>query len=643
MSEIVISNIYKSFGANEVLKGVTFEVNKGNVYGIVGKNGCGKSTLFQIMAGLLKEDTGDVFMRAGTKLGYLEQLPRMDASITVKEVLQQAFSHLKELEDHIAMVEAQLAETTGAESQEELLNRYASLQLRYETAGGHSTTERMKKVTQGLKINDDMQESFFQTLSGGEKTRVLLGKLLLSETDILLLDEPTNHLDIASIEWLERFIRSYQGTVLIISHDRYFLDSVADSMVEIKNGKATTYKGNYSAYQLARNQNLEKQKELYERQQKEIKRLADRARQLHDWANNEKTHRKAFAIEKRIEHMEKIDRPDAEKNLKISVKSQQFRGKELLMVRNLSFGYTAEKKIFQGANLGIYQDSNIAVLGPNGCGKTTFLRLILQELTPEEGQIYFGPSVSYAYLPQNVVFDYPNRTILEQTQRELDMTMGEARNLLARYQFTGEDVLKEISVLSGGEKSRLRLCLLLQKKINLFILDEPTNHLDIASREALEEMLEEFEGVLLFVSHDRYFIRKFAQQIVDMEQGKLLLYQEDYDTYRERKVLAAEQAKAVEKEAKETAVQAQNTLSKEELAQQEEARRKEKRAKDPWRIQKVAEIEGQIADKEAEISQVEQDMFRDGLSYEQIMELTAKKEVLQQELEDLMALWERYL
>ena len=261
MSEIVVSNLYKSFGANEVLKGVTFEVNKGYVYGIVGKNGCGKSTLFQIMTGLQKEDSGNVFFRAGTKVGYLEQLPQMEAHLTVRDVLQQAFAHLHALEVQIAEVEQQLAQ--GA--REELLNRYASLQLQYETAGGHSVQERMKKVTQGLKISDSMQNCIFQTLSGGEKTSVLLGKLLLSETDILLLDEPTNHLDIYSIEWLERFIRSYQGTVLIISHDRYFLDCVADYMVELSNGKANTYKGNYSAYQLVRSQEKEKQQELNQR------------------------------------------------------------------------------------------------------------------------------------------------------------------------------------------------------------------------------------------------------------------------------------------------------------------------------------------------------------------------------------------
>lgn len=632
MSEIVISNLFKSFGANEVLQGLTFEVNKGYIYGVVGNNGCGKSTLFKVMTGELKEDSGDIFLRNGCKLGYLEQMPKMADHILVKDVLDQAFADLHSMEQQMRDLEMELSQ--GSSDQDTLLKRYSNLQIRYESNGGHRIPERMKKVTQGLQIGQEMQNSAFQSLSGGEKTRVLLGKLLLSETDILLLDEPTNHLDIQSIEWLEQYIQSYEGTVIMISHDRYFLDKVAEQIIEIHRGKAVLYKGNYSSYQLEKQEREEREAELFERQQKEIKRLSERARQLHDWANNEKTHRKAFAIEKRVERLvqQQVEKPQADKKIKISVNAGKFTAKELLSIQHLSFQYGTEKCIFQDAELNVFRGENIAILGPNGCGKTTLLKLILNELEAQAGKIQLGKSVSYAYLPQNVVFENEGLSILEFTQRALDLTAGEARNLLARYRFTGEEVKKEIGILSGGEKSRLRLCILLQGRINLLILDEPTNHLDIASREVLEDMLEDYEGALLFVSHDRYFIRKFANRIADIQQKQIKKYLCDYDTFRLEK----------EQEESEMEVSAEIKDAKQPRGKQEEEKKKERRAKDPYRIQKAAETEAEITTKEEALEAIEQKLFEDGIGYETVLELTEEKQKIEQEIEELLLLWEKY-
>ena len=632
MSELIISNIYKSFGANEVLKGLTIEINKGNVYGIVGNNGCGKTTLFKILTEIIKQDSGDIFMRSGVKTGYLEQMPQTKEGIKVIDVLNDAFKDIHRIDAQMTEVANKISENPENEG---LLKKYSSLQSQFEVLDGHSINEKLKKVTQGLKINEEMRKSVFQTLSGGEKTRILLATLLLKDTDILLLDEPTNHLDIDSIEWLERFINNYAGTILIISHDRYFLDKVSDYIVEIENGKGTLYKGNYSAFSLEKEKNREKQEELYERQQKEIKRIADRARQLHDWANNEKGHRKAFAMERRIEHMDKIERPSAEKKIKIGVNSKQFAGKEILRAEDITFRY--DKRIFENASLSIYKDENTAIIGSNGCGKTTFLKLVLKELELEAGNIRIGKSAQIAYLPQNVVFERPERTIMELAQNELGLKAGEVRNLLAKYKFTGDDVFKEVTVLSGGEKSRLRLCILLQKNINILILDEPTNHLDIMSREVLEDMLGEFEGALMFVSHDRYFIRMFANRIVEIKDGKFIKYNGGYDLYKEEKEL-----EEIEEEKREQLLKA-NEIKERQQADDEEKREKQKRQreKDPWRIKKLEEIENSITLKEEEIANIDEKLFSN-ITYEEICKLTEEKEKITLEIEELFVLWGKY-
>ena len=639
MSEIIVSNIYKSFGSHDVLRGLTLEINKGYIYGIVGNNGSGKSTLFNIITGKIKEDSGNIFLKNGLRVGYLEQFLHTNKESKVKDVLNQAFSEIMQTEEKMRLLEEKMtAISEESEENDRLLRKYSDLQVIYDSLGGSTVNERIKKVSKGLKISDEMQESLFETLSGGERTRVHLARLLLSENDILLLDEPTNHLDIDSAEWLEKFIAAYDGTVVIISHDRYFLDKCTDYTVEISGGKAKVYKGNYSFYSLEREKEIERLSELYERQQREIKRLSERARQLRDWANDVRTNKKALAMERRIERIEKIDRPRENKKINISVSSSAFRGKELIKAEKMCFSYNGLKNIFEESNLDIYNGENVGLLGPNGCGKTTFLKILLGEIQLNSGKIKMGNSVKYAYLPQNVVFEDVQKTILEYIQSDLDIKTGEARNLLAKYNFMGEDVFKEIGALSGGEKSRLRLCCLLHKKINLLILDEPTNHLDIGSREVLEEMLGEFEGAIFFVSHDRYFIRRFANCIVDIADGKLIKYGMNYEVYREEKELkTAIQEESLKKE------HGKRELHKsEEDRLYEERKRSEKRASDPWRIKKIAEIEDMISEKEEILSKIDEKLFSDGIKYEEIIALSSEKEKINKEIEELLAKWEGY-
>ena len=640
MSDIAVSDLYKSFGAKDVLKGITFEVNKGYVYSVIGNNGCGKTTLFKILTGAEHEDKGNIFIKSGLNIGYLEQIPETKEKQTVEEVLNEAFKNIFQIEEQIRAVEMAMQENSSGE----ILKKFSNLQLKHELMGGNTVTERLKRITQGLSIDDGMCQSLFHTCSGGEKTRVLLAKLLLSDTDVLLLDEPTNHLDIDSIEWLERFINGYGGAVMIISHDRYFLDKVSDYTIDVNGGRAETYRGNYSFYVSERDKNILRQEALYERQQKEIKRLTARVRQLHDWANNEKTHRRAFAMEKRIEHMEKIERVTQDRKIVIRASSKKFMGKELLKVSRVDFSYKAvqgerDKEIFRNAELNIYRAENVGILGPNGCGKTTFVKLLLGQLSPQNGSIQLAPSVKYAYLPQNVIFERPDRSLLEYIQTELGLKTGEGRNLLAKYNFTGEDVFKEISILSGGEKSRLRLCCLLQQELNLLILDEPTNHLDIASREILENMLEEFEGVILFISHDRYFIRRFADRIVEIENKGFNSYGGGYDLYLEEK-----ESKRKEVVRSPTAETDESNAANDSEAERKDAEQKKaaQRAKDPWRIKKAAEIEESIAALEAELSNINTEMYKTGTSYERIVELTEQKAEITLQIDSLMILWEKY-
>lgn len=637
MPEIVVSSIYKSYGLKKVLKNLTVDFEEGSITGIVGSNGCGKTTLFKIIAGIEYPDSGAVHIRSGARLGYLEQIPQGYEGIDVLTVLKSAFSSLYQLESEMRKLEKLISIDNH---NEELLRRYSRVQFEFEHGGGYKIDEKLKRVTLGLNIDEIMQKSMFHELSGGEKTRVLLGRLLLEEPDILLLDEPTNHLDIASIEWLESFLDSYKGTVLIISHDRYFLDRVVDRIVEISRGKSSEYKGNYSNYILTKQKEIEMQQKLYERQEKTIKRLEEAARRMHDWANrsdNPRLHRQAFNIEKRIEKMDKVEKPFTERKLKIRLYNRAFRGKEVITGEKMNFSYDGSKPILKESDFFMTKDERVAIIGANGCGKTTFLKLIMGELSLDSGRLKIGDSASCGYLEQNVVFDMPDRSVLDLVRWELDLPEREARNLLARYNFIGDDVFKQISVLSGGEKSRLRLCLLMASEINLLILDEPTNHLDIASREALENALMDFDGAIIFVSHDRYFINKFASRICELENGKFKDYYGDYEEYRLKKAELMEEYE--KKNAEHNGHSKKSPQEDDEYLAQKRAR---SRARDPWRIKKVESIEEEIEKYENKIKFIEEEMFKCGSDYDKIFELQNKKQELMAKIDGLLEEWEKY-
>jgi len=402
----------------------------------------------------------------------------------------------------------------------------------FQAGGGYEMDTNKNKVCSGLSIHGEMRRRLFDQLSGGEKTRVNLGRLILEDTDILLLDEPTNHLDLRATEWLEEYLERFKGTVLAVSHDRYFLDKVVDRVIEIKNGKAEFYAGSYSFYAVEKERRYEEQLRQYEKEQAKINQLEKAAEQLRIWAysGNDKIFKRAQSMEKRIERMRVTDRPKKERKMEVRFGEREFRGDEVLSIKNLekSFG---ERTLFSGVNLEVEGGERIALLGDNGTGKSTLIKILMGEEEPDGGRLRKGPTVKIGYLPQIIHFNNPERNLVDTMIYDLDCTAQTARNRLASFKFQGEDVFKPVSALSGGEQSRLRLCMLMDAKINLLILDEPTNHLDIQSREWIEEAVEEYEGNLLFVSHDRYFIDRFATRIWMLEDGHITDFKGSYQEY----------------------------------------------------------------------------------------------------------------
>ncbi|WP_313181676.1 ribosomal protection-like ABC-F family protein [Lacrimispora sp.] len=687
MIELSINNLTKFYGANKIFETICFEVKTGERIGLIGKNGCGKTTIMKIIMGRFKEsnlnlqgrfeDTGqvqvgeasygeevsedyqagEVNLRKGIKVGYLNQIPVYSEDTKAIDVIRMAFQKVFDLKRRLSELEG-VFQTSSGEKLEKALLSYGRLAEEYEIAGGYELETKINKITEGLKINDILKQLPFHSLSGGEKTRVILAKILLEEPDILLLDEPTNHLDLETTEWLEGFLKDYKGSVLIISHDRYFLDNVAMKIVELEFSRANIYMGNYSYYVLEKERRFLIDYRNYINQQKKIEQMEKQIERYRIWGNmrdSETMFKRAKELEKRLEKIEVLDKPVLEgRKVRLNQDSANRSGKMVLETKHLSksFGDTV---LLKDIDMKVYYQDSACIIGKNGCGKSTLLKLILGELKPDYGTVKIGAQVKIGYLPQQVVFEDEEQTILEYFSGLHNITYEAARSQLARVLFFKDDVHKKIRFLSGGEKSRLRLCSLTFEKVNFMILDEPTNHLDIDSREVLEETLTAFEGTLLFVSHDRYFINKVAGKIISFENNHLITYPGDYTYYQEE----LQKAGKFEDQSNEKARGLSNLLK----VYEDDKRYRKEQSQKPYEkkpsigvevnqysrtdnksrklnTQKSDILENEIEAIETALKALEQEINNNNSNFEYLQELFLKKETMEKELNFAYDKWE---
>ena len=667
MIELSINNLTKFYGANKIFETISFEVKTGERIGLIGKNGCGKTTIMKIIMGKFKEsnlnlqgtleDTeqvkageisyeeetledyqaGEVNLRKGVKVGYLNQIPVYSEDTKTIDVIRMAFQKVFDLKRQLSALEEML-QTFSGEKLEKALLSYGRLTQEYEIAGGYELETKINKITEGLKINDNLKQLPFHSLSGGEKTRVILAKILLEEPDILLLDEPTNHLDLETTEWLESFLKDYKGSVLIISHDRYFLDHVAMKIVELEFSRTNIYLGNYSYYVLEKERRFLIDYRNYINQQKKIEQMEKQIERYRIWGNmrdSEAMFKRAKELEKRLEKIEVLEKPVLDsRKVRLNQDSAKRSGKMVLETEHLSKSFS-DIVLLKDIDMKVYYQDSACIIGKNGCGKSTLLKLILGELKPDYGTVKIGAQVKIGYLPQQVVFEDEDQTILEYFSGFHNITYEAARNQLARVLFFKDDVHKKIRFLSGGEKSRLRLCSLTFEKVNFMILDEPTNHLDIDSREVLEETLSAFEGTLLFVSHDRYFINKVAGKIMSFENNRLITYPGDYTYYQEElqkagkcKDLSNNKTRALSNEKKPSIGTVVNQYSGTENRSRK------------LNTKKSDILESEIEAIEAALKELEQEINDNSTNFSYLQELFLKKESMEKELNCVYDKWE---
>jgi ATPase subunit of ABC transporter with duplicated ATPase domains len=616
MVDISVFNLTKFFVIGEnLLEGLSFEIQEGERVAILGRNGCGKTTLLKILTGEMDYDDGEVFVNPNKKIGLISQIPKFPMGFTVEHVLRTAYSTVTAAKQKMEELERQMS----AGATEEQLRAYDALVNRFQAGGGYEMDVEIDKVCNGLGISAEQRGQEFDSLSGGEKTRVNLARLLLEKTDILLLDEPTNHLDLNSVEWLEGYINAFKGTVLVISHDRYFIDRVAQRVIEIIDGHAEFYSGNYSFYMDEKQARFDLQMKQYEQEQAKLKQLGYTVERMKGWGINNRTlYRRAMSIQHRMERIRKTERPKTEKTMKATFGEREFSGDVVFKLKNMSKSF-GERTLFSDVELNVEGGERIALLGDNGTGKSTFLKCLLGE-EDFSGKLQFGPTVKWGYLPQIIKFSHPERTLYDTMLYEKNCSPQVARDRLGAFMFQGEDVFKTVGTLSGGEQSRLRLCMLMDEKINLLILDEPTNHLDIASREWIEAAIEEFEGVLLFVSHDRYFIEKFAERIWLLEDGKIRDFRCGYAKYRS--IIEHEQT------------------AKPAIAAMPKPKKEKPKGGTKEQDKLIRRLEREIEKQEKILAEYDPQIDAAAADYQELTRLLAEKEEAELVLMDLMEQWE---
>lgn len=616
MVDISVKNLKKFFVIGEnLLDGISFEIQEGECVAILGRNGCGKTTLFKIITGQMDFDEGEIYVNPAKRMGMISQIPIFPQGYLVEDVLRSAFCRV--LNALKKMSELEKAMASGSDS--ELLKQYDILSNHVLAGGGYEMDFEIDKICNGLGISSSQRLQLFDSLSGGEKTRVNLARLLLEKTDILLLDEPTNHLDLNSVEWLEGYIKAFRGTVLAISHDRYFIDQIAQRVIEISDGHADFYSGNYSFYMDEKQARFNLQLKQYEQEQAKLKQLGYTVERMKGWGINNRTlYRRAMSIQHRMDRIRKTERPKTERTMKASFGEKDFSGDVVFKTKGMEKSFD-DRVLFSDVSLHVTGGERIAILGDNGTGKTTFIKCLLGEEN-YQGKLQFGPTVKWGYLPQIIYFPHPERTLYDTMLYEKNCTPQEARDRLGAFMFQGEDVFKTVGTLSGGEQSRLRLCMLMDEKINMLVLDEPTNHLDIASREWVEAAIEEFEGVLLFVSHDRYFIEKFAERIWHLEGGKIRDFPCGYQKYRS--ILEHECAQKVEPVA----------LPK--------VKKEKPKGGTKESDKLIRRLEREIEKCEEEISSLDDRIQEASADYQELSRLMLEKESKEEALLSLMEQWE---
>ncbi|MEW9503265.1 ABC-F family ATP-binding cassette domain-containing protein [Jeotgalibacillus marinus] len=632
-----VNQLSKAFGAEEILSNIKLEVQTKDRIALVGRNGAGKSTLLKMIIGQLSHDQGEIIKPKEVSMGYLEQHSGLESELSIWDEMLQVFDHFKKMEKDLRSQEQQMADPSIYENQERydrLMKEYDELQVQFKEMGGYQYEADIRSVLHGLRFQDFNYNTPISSLSGGQKTRLALGKLLLTKPDVMILDEPTNHLDIETLSWLENYLQGYPGAILIVSHDRYFLDKVVNQVVELSRHRSRKYHGNYSFYLDQKAQNYERELKEFDKQQEEIMKMEDFiARNL----VRASTTKQAQSRRKKLEKMEKLNRPQGdEKSANFSFSIDRQSGNDVLKLQNLSIGY--EEAVSSQLTAAIARQDNIALIGPNGVGKSTLLKTIVKKLTPLNGEIRYGSNVTVGYYDQEQAELHSKKTVLNELWDDYPMkNEKDIRTILGNFLFSGEDVLKPVSTLSGGEKARLALAKLMMQQSNFLILDEPTNHLDLDSKEILENALMDFPGTILFVSHDRYFINRIATKVLEMSLDGATEFLGDYDYYKEKKQEQAE-LEAYELENSSFSQQQDKSVQTDKNKFQLD---KEQKRKERQKRRRLEEIELQITKLEDQIKEKEKllcdpEIFQD---HERVMECNASIEQNKVTMDRLLEEW----